>query len=128
MRVLVCGSRFWNDARLVTSMLDGLLASEPGTEEFVVIDGHAAGPDRIAHDWAEFNKDRGVNFECYPANWKVSPKGAGPIRNRRMLKEGRPTLVIGFTDDDLAPPSGTYDMMNIARAAKVPVVHINHIF
>jgi DNA-binding MurR/RpiR family transcriptional regulator len=55
----------------------------------------------------------------YPADWEAYGKAAGPIRNQRMLDEGKPDLVIAFSD--LPTTSGTYDMIKRAKAAGIPV-------
>lgn len=43
-------------------------------------------------------------------------KAAGPIRNQRMLDEGKPDLVVAFPGG-----RGTADMVRRAKAAGVPV-------
>ena len=62
----------------------------------------------------------GVPVEVYPADWTRYGKPAGPIRNRQMLNEGKPDMVIAF-HDDLSVSVGTKDMVDIANAAGLPV-------
>lgn len=69
-----------------------------------------------ADEWAVVNW---AQFEEYPADWKRYGMAAGPIRNRRMLKEGKPDIVIAF-----AGGRGTADMVRQAKAAGVPVVKV----
>lgn len=114
MRVLICGSRDWTKRKMVEVVLEGLRVLHP---DLVVISGMARGADSHAAEWAERN---GVELDPYPADWATHPRAAGPIRNRRMLKEGRPDLVVAFSDD-LAASRGTRDMVSIAKAAGVPV-------
>jgi hypothetical protein len=112
MRVLVCGSRDWTDAPELERVLDKV-ASVVRVD--TVIEGEQRGADLLARAWADA---RGVAVDPYPAEWGRLGKPAGRIRNRRMLNEGRPDLVIAFP----FPSSvGTLDMIEIARGAGVPV-------
>jgi hypothetical protein len=45
----------------------------------------------------------------FPANWKVYGRAAGPIRNMKMLLEGKPDLVVAFPGG-----IGTADMVKKA--------------
>lgn len=45
--------------------------------------------------------------------------GIGPIRNSKMLLDGKPTLVVAF-----AGRRGTADMVQKARAAGVEVIEV----
>jgi hypothetical protein len=81
-----------------------------------VIDGAASGADALAHQWA---LARGVPTLRFRAQWKTLGKAAGPVRNRQMLVDGRPDLVIAFPGGD-----GTADMMKQAREAGVEVMDL----
>lgn len=113
-RVLVCGGREYGDRSRVFSVLDKYHA-EVGVD--LLIDGAARGADQIAHEWAVAV---GVPTERYPADWNAHGSFAGPMRNRVMLKEGRPDLVIAFPGG-----VGTRDMVRKARKADVEVVEIS---
>ncbi len=90
MKVLVCGGRELNDSSFIFSELDRLHAQY----DFVtVIEGAARGVDSIAGDWA---RARGLDLVEYPADWKNEGRHAALIRNERMLREGKPDLVIAF--------------------------------
>lgn len=112
MKVLVCGGRDFMPRSYVEETLDelaGVLRVE------TVIDGGAAGVDRWAYEWA---LQRGVNTETYLARWKEVGRAAGLSRNRRMLHEGQPNLVVAFP----GPKSrGTWHMVKIARESGLPV-------
>lgn len=125
-RVLVCGDRNWSNEHPINAMLNGLLVD---WGNLVVIEGDARGADRIAGEWAETYSrvplvvdDRyfKVEHEKYPADWSQHGRAAGPIRNRQMLKDGKPDLVVAF-HNDLSESKGTKDMVTIARQAGVPV-------
>jgi hypothetical protein len=78
-----------------------------------IIEGGAQGADRFAREWAEAHA---VKVETYYADWRVGPK-AGPIRNQRMLDDGRPDVVVAF-----AGGRGTADMVRRAMRAGVQVI------
>jgi hypothetical protein len=56
----------------------------------------------------------GVEVLPFPAQWKKFGRAAGPIRNRQMLVEGKPDLVIAF-HDDLKNSDGSKNMLAQAR-------------
>lgn len=118
MRLLVCGSRTFTDDRFLFRVLDGFLKEARDTrDDIVIIAGGARGADHFAERWANFDQ---VPCEQYPADWDAHGKAAGPIRNQRMLDEGKPDVVIAFVDKPLAESKGTADMVRRARAAGVP--------
>lgn len=82
----------------------------------VLIHGAARGADTLARDWAHRN---GITAEAYPADWARDGKSAGPLRNLRMLADGKPDLVIAF-----AGGKGTAHMRKVARAHGVLVVDV----
>ncbi|QOZ68877.1 SLOG family protein [Bradyrhizobium arachidis] len=83
----------------------------------LVIHGDAKGADWCADRWATKNR---LPIERFPAHWKLHHNGAGPIRNRQMLDEAKPGLVIAFPGG-----SGTADMMKQAREAGVRVIDLS---
>lgn len=113
MRVLVCGGRAFSDKRLVAKTLSPLHRQRAFS---VLIHGGASGADEIAHLWAEF---AGVPIERYPADWKQFGPAAGPIRNRQMLVDGKPDLVVAFPGG-----RGTANMVAQAREAGVEVIEV----
>jgi hypothetical protein len=117
MRVLVCGGRDFDDVGLMISALDRL-----HTEKFftVLIHGNARGADRMADAWAWC---RGVPREPYEVpqgEWDELGKKAGPLRNQRMLDEGKPDLVVAFPG-----AGGTKDLVRRAVKAGVPVHEVD---
>jgi hypothetical protein len=113
MRVLVCGGRDFADRQLAIDTLDSLDA-ERGIGR--IIHGAARGADTLADEWAAA---RGVPVERFHADWRAHGKAAGPLRNQRMLDEGRPGLVVAFPGG-----RGTADMVRRARAAGVEVIEV----
>ena len=112
-RVLVCGDRNWNNHLVVHAILEGF------GEDTVVIHGNCRGADHAAKEAAE---QLGYEVKSYQAQWHKFGVSAGPIRNRQMLKEGKPTLVMAF-HEDLDKSQGTKDMIKIALKAGVEVYH-----
>lgn len=133
MKVLVCGGREYGrvpkgcppeqyrayseraskERFLLESVLDGLITDRGLTD---VIHGAAPGADMLAHEWA--NK-RNVRMWPFPADWKGDGKAAGPIRNKRMIDEGKPNLVVAFPGG-----TGTANMVALATTAGVEVMEI----
>ena len=118
MRVLVCGSRdFYDWLKLEETLMDLYDSRTPFT---VIIQGEAAGADRLAKQWAKYN---GIPTADFPALWRVNGKynpNAGPERNQRMLDEGKPDLVVAFPGG-----KGTANMVKLAREAGVPVTIVS---
>lgn len=122
MRVLVCGGRNYADRNRVFSELTALsgdITDETplGTVHLTIIHGACStGADRWADEYAVVHWCR---FEEYPADWDAHGRAAGPIRNQRMIDEGKPDLVMAFPGG-----RGTADMIRRARAAGIPVKEI----
>jgi hypothetical protein len=116
MRVLVCGGRDYADDILLAEVLDDIDSQRRVT---LLIEGEARGADTLARQWAE---RRRIPVRKYPADWEHDGKAAGPIRNQRMLDDGKPDLVVAFPGG-----RGTADMVRRANAAGVRVQSIGHI-
>lgn len=89
-RILVCGSRTWNDEAIVHTILEGFYQ-----DGMTIIDGMAKGADTFGFNWAQFHEDF-VKSERYPADWNTYGKRAGYLRNVQMLEEGKPDLGFGI--------------------------------
>lgn len=135
LRVLVCGGRHfgrvpvhirkWSpefEARakqareeraLLDRTLDEFARANPVA---LLIEGGEQGADRLARFWAERN---GIRIKTCEAEWDALGKAAGPIRNKRMLDEGRPDMVIAFPGG-----KGTLNMISQAARAGVPVMEV----
>lgn len=77
----------------------------------------ARGADSLAVRYAE-------QYDCpvekFPALWDEHGRSAGYIRNKLMLDEGQPDLVVAFPGG-----KGTENMKTIARKAGVEVQEID---
>ena len=109
-RVLVCGGRNYSNYKRVAEFLASI-------EPTVVIHGGARGADSLAGRWARENN---VKEEVYPAKWNLYGRAAGPIRNRQMLEESKPDLVVAFPGG-----SGTAHMIGIAVDNITPVLEVD---
>lgn len=118
MRLLVCGGRDYAGRKALYATLDYLHAKRG---ILCVIAGGARGADTLAADWA---RARGVPLEEYLAEWGLYGRRAGPIRNTRMLDEGRPYGVLAFPRANGEWGSGTQDMMNQAFERGLPVSQV----
>lgn len=128
MRVLVTGGRNYSNKEAVARALKAVWLKSKH-DCMVVIQGGATGADKLAREWCGENY---VRYENYPAKWgdlthpdavirkrkdgTVYDAKAGPRRNKRMLDEGQPDLVLAFPGGE-----GTAGMVRLAKAAGVPV-------
>jgi hypothetical protein len=114
MRVLVCGGRNYANWGRVRNTLDLLHRTRRNIT--CIIHGGAHGADTLADDWADI---RDIKSFTYPADWKSHGRAAGPIRNRRMIEEGKPDLVIAFPGG-----RGTANMVRQAKEAGIEVIEV----
>jgi hypothetical protein len=123
-RVLVCGGRhfgllddgkgnWYSDYPVINSAIDTIKEYKPTH----IISGGATGADQIGVFAAQCIP---VEYSVYKADWHTHGKAAGMIRNRRMLIEGKPDLVLAFPGG-----KGTANMVEISRKAGVKVVEIS---
>lgn len=119
-RVLVCGGRDLTGdeaAQLVATTLYEI-NEERGPFE-CIIHGCATGVDSYAEFWAKAWHIKACGFR---AEWARLGKAAGPVRNQRMLDEGKPDLVVAFPGG-----RGTADMVRRAKAASIEVIEVTHV-
>jgi len=116
VRLLVFGGRLYTDMVAVWRILDAIHRKHGLT---CVIDGACpmGGADLLAHEWAA---EHNVVSERYPVNHVTDGQwpGAGPMRNARMLRDGKPDQAVGFPGD-----RGTRDMDRRCRVAGIVPWH-----
>jgi hypothetical protein len=112
-RVLVCGGRNYSDRKKFISTMDAIDVERQIT---LIIQGGASGADSLAKLWA---LRAAVPYIEFRADWNKNGRAAGPLRNQKMIDQGRPDLVVAFQGG-----RGTSDMMRRARTAKIPVREI----
>lgn len=108
-RVLITGSRDWTQAELIAEVIGTL---QPGD---VVIHGGQRGADQLADRQARV---RGIAVFSIEAEWNKLGGQAGPIRNQRLIDEGKPTEAHAFP---LPSSRGTWDCVNRCKTAGIPV-------
>lgn len=124
MRILVCGGRDFGikhkEYEFIHRKLHQIVEDYGRNKPIIpiIIVGGARGADTAAEDWAVMNW---CAYEKYPADWVRHGKAAGVIRNRKMLMEGKPVLVVAFPGG-----KGTANMAGQARVAGIPVMEIEY--
>ena len=108
-RVVVAGSRSFDDYKRLSTELDSYLA---GKTNVTIISGTARGADRLGERYAA---EHNMKLERFPAEWDKYHKGAGPIRNHKMVLEA--DAVVVFWDNE---SSGSKNIIDYAREENVP--------
>ena len=108
-RLVVAGSRDFDDYTLLSTELDKLLA---GKTNITIVSGTARGADRLGERYAA---EHNLRIECFPAEWEKYHKGAGPIRNAKMVQSA--DAVIVFWDNE---SSGTKNIIECTRKQDIP--------
>lgn len=129
-RVLVTGGRDYGrkwtgtewveDSRQLDKLrrtLDAALeAAQSAGKVAVIIHGNARGADLLADQYA---REKSIRVLPFPADWNLHGRRAGPIRNRLMLTEGQPHVIVAFKGGN-----GTADMIRQGKKAGVPVYEV----
>lgn len=84
--------------------------------DITIIHGGATGADSAAGDFANVHFCQEL---CFPADWNKYGMSAGPIRNKQMLDEGCPDLVVAFPGG-----KGTANMVAQAKKAGIKVIEV----
>lgn len=109
-RVIVFGSRSFNDYETLAHKLDCILAN---WLDVTIISGCAKGPDQLGEKYATEN---GYELIRIPAQWDVYGKKAGFLRNGEMLAVA--THAVGFWDGQ---SKGTADMIAKVKRQGLPL-------
>jgi hypothetical protein len=120
VRLLICGDRHWDDYALIKKEIQDFNDNVDTIE--AIIQGGAKGADFCGKLAAI---ELGIPYEEFLADWDRQGKRAGPLRNQRMLEEGKPDYVLAF-HDDFENSKGTKSMVNIASKAGVMFNIIHH--
>lgn len=83
LKIVVAGSRNFNDYELLKETLDNLLGNISPTETVEIVSGTARGADRFGERYA---RERNYALKRFPANWDKYGKSAGYIRNEEMAR------------------------------------------
>ena len=110
-RLAVTGGRGFSDTALMDRVLSAIHKKHGN---FILIVGRCpTGADFLAEQWAIAHN---IEVDPYPAKWKTDGRAAGPIRNQRMIDEGRPDALAAFFGG-----AGTADMVRRCKKAGLPI-------
>ncbi len=107
--IIICGDRSWKDEKTIFLYI-GTLPSDVR-----VITGGAKGADAMAEKARIWH---GLDGKVYDAKWHIFRKAAGPIRNRRMIKDENPYLIVAF-HNNISRSKGTRDMLLQAKRKRI---------
>ncbi len=113
-RVIVCGGRDFRDKELCFKTLEQVLAEYDSVE---IVSGHARGADTYGEEYA---KAHDIKVSIFKPDWNLYGKGAGPVRNRQMLKYAleEQAVIVAFWD---GASKGTKNMIEQAKEAGATV-------
>lgn len=114
MKVIVAGSREFNNEKFIFKKLDELLKQYQDIE---IVEGACRGVDLIARKYA-INND--LSLKEFPAQWNTYGKAAGGIRNDQMAKYA--DVLIAFYDGS---SKGTSNMIKAAKRENLDVHIVN---
>lgn len=109
-KVVVAGSRSFDDYTLLTERLDYYLANKSNIE---IVSGTAQGADRLGERYAT---EHNIPIKRFPADWNLHGKSAGYKRNKQMAEYA--DAVVVFWDGQ---SKGAMHMYNLAKQAGKPV-------
>ncbi|MBX0320285.1 DUF2493 domain-containing protein [Shouchella clausii] len=114
-KVIVAGSRDFNDYMLLKRKLDVVLRNR-ASEEIEIVSGKARGADTLGERYA---KERGYAIKEFPADWETHGKAAGHIRNRLMAEYA--DALVAFWD---GKSRGTENMIETAKKKRLQIREI----
>lgn len=115
MKILICGSRDWDELHMIHIVLAGCKQYHTEEDPLILVHGAAPGADSIAAKQAEL---LGIDTLPFPADWDTHGKAAGPIRNQQMLDENEILVTYAFRMSGKS--NGTDDMVKRSRAVGIP--------
>ena len=115
VRIIVAGSRDFNDYELLKEKLD-LVKEAIG--EFEVVSGKARGADSLGERYAREND---LPIAEFPADWDKHGKSAGYKRNAEMADYAEGCIV--FWD---GISKGTQHMINLAKEKELNLAIVNY--
>lgn len=112
--VLVCGGRKYANANRVNEILTQLHERFNFTH---LVEGGATGADTLSRHWAKRNM---VPVSTVRPDWGLHGAKAGPLRNKKMLSDYKPVLVIAFPGG-----VGTANMVALADKVGTQVIYVD---
>lgn len=116
MRLLVTGGRRYNNADLLCATLDAIHRKHGITKLIHGATPTGEGADWLADAWA---LEHDIPIERYAVDPVLDGQwpGAGPRRNVRMIRDGKPDYGVAFPGDGKS--AGTRNCVKQARAAGI---------
>lgn len=106
-KVIVAGSRTFNDYNLLkTTLISFLKGKRPS--EIQIVSGGARGADKLGE---KFAKQYNCKLRLFPADWENHGRGAGFRRNSEMSKYGDACVVFMRKEGS----KGSQHMINLAK-------------
>lgn len=111
-RVIVAGSRSFNDYALMKRSLDRIFSNIKTPIE--IVSGTAGGADKLGERYADEN---GYLVKIFVPEWTKHQRKAGPIRNEEMAKYVAPDggCIVFIVNDS----SGSKHMIKMGRKYKL---------
>jgi YspA, cpYpsA-related SLOG family len=110
MKVIIAGSRNFNNYELLKEKCDKILSEQKDVE---IVCGMAKGADLLGKQYQE---EKGYQLKEFPAEWDKFGKSAGYIRNEEMAKYS--DSLIAFWD---GKSKGTKHMIDLAEKYKLKI-------
>lgn len=115
MRILITGSRNWEDREAIRqALIKAGQAAGVHPQAVTVVHGGARGADRIA---GELAREFGCSVEVHRADWERYGKRAGFVRNAAMVNAGA-DVCLAFP---LGESRGTRHCMREAEKAGIEI-------
>lgn len=115
MKVIIAGSRGFNDYKVLCLICDHMLQNQKVVE---IVSGTAYGADKLGEQYA---KEHGFAIKQFPADWNKYGKSGGYKRNEEMAKYA--DALIAFWD---GKSKGTKHMIDLARQYGLKIkVHLS---
>ena len=106
-KIIIAGTRTFEDYETVSGFCLDCLSAEKISLPVCVLSGNCRGADACGE---KFAKEMGFQLELFPAEWNKYKRAAGPVRNRKMVKEA--DRVIYFWDKK---SKGTRSLIDLAE-------------
>jgi hypothetical protein len=113
VRIAVTGGREFNNTKLVQTVFHGIAKI---AWKVTLIHGAARGLDTIAAEQAREFFWWIESYPVTPEEWKKYGRHAGNLRNRKMLSESKPHILLSFPGG-----SGTADCVKAAMGMGISV-------
>ena len=91
MQLAIIGSRTFNDYANAKQWIDRILSEHNLPVPTQIVSGGAKGADAIAERYAH---EHGIELQVFKADWTKYGRGAGPVRNREIIRHARHFLAL----------------------------------